>query len=167
MTFIVQQYDGPPRPGDRIAVIRIDAGGPEVIAVDDVPLHVPLEKPNRIHVEVLPGPHEVDVEVTEPEIGLRHVLPIRFVAEADKVYRVEVLSAAPGVESESRWDARAYEVDRSSDAKLNVAPAAAAPSTAQRGAPPPASAAPAQGTDADAAADADRAPGEGGAAPLP
>ena len=151
MTFIVQQYDGTPRPPSAIAIVRIDSHSPDVTAVDDQPLRVALEPPNRIHVEVLPGPHEVDVEVTEPEIGLRHVLPVRFLAEGGKVYRVEVLAVASSATGGAaaagpRWDARAYEVDRGSDAKIAVAapwpsasprPPAPAPVSSAPGAPPP------------------------------
>jgi hypothetical protein len=123
MTFIVQEYEGVPRPIEGIAIIRVEAGnGPEVVAVDDQPLRVALEKPNRIHVEVLPGPHEVDIEVVEPAIGLRHTIPVRFLASAGKVYRVEVLAvAASAGSSESHWDARAYEVDRDTDAHVGIA----------------------------------------------
>jgi hypothetical protein len=133
MTFVVQEYAGPPRPHDGIAIIRVNgSGGPDVVAVDDQPLRVALEPLNRIHVEVLPGPHEVDVEVTEPEIGLRHTLPIRFLAAAGKVYRVEVFAVAPSAPArgEARWDAQAYEVDRSTDARLGVAAAWGAPARA-------------------------------------
>jgi hypothetical protein len=133
MTFIVQEYDGPPRAPGSVAIIRVNGShGPDVVSVDDQPLRIALEPLNRVHVEVLPGPHEVDVEVTEPEIGLRHTLPIRFLAQAGKVYRVEVFGVAPSTSgpSDTRWDARAYEVDRGSDARLGVA--------APWGAPPPA-----------------------------
>jgi hypothetical protein len=164
MTFIVQNYPGAPRPQDSIAIIRVDSGnGPDVISVDDVPLRVTLESPNRVHVEVLPGPHEVDVEVIEREIGLRHVLPVRFIAEAGKVYRVEVLEVAAPAGLERHWDAHAYEVDRDFDSRLRVA--------APVGAPPSAPAPPAPAAVAPDAIDAgapSRAPADagGGAAAL-
>jgi hypothetical protein len=146
MTFVVQEYDGPPRPTAGIAIIRVEAeNGPDVVAVDDQPLRVALERPNRIHVEVLPGPHEVDIEVTEPEIGLRHTLPVRFVAAAGKVYRVEVTAAASGAPSsgaETRWEAHVYEVDRESDARLGLAAPVTPPPAPTAAEAPPASAAP-------------------------
>ena len=142
---MVQEYDGPPRPSDRIAIVRVNGkNGPDVTSVDNQPLRVVLEPSNRVHVEVVPGPHEVDVEVTEPGIGLRHTIPVRFLAAAGKVYRVEVVSVAvtqpsPGVAVDSRWDARAYEVNRDTDARLGVAPAWGPPASA---APPPPQAGP-------------------------
>jgi hypothetical protein len=56
------------------------------------------------------------VEVTEAETGLVHAVPVRFVAEANKVYRVEVRAfQAPGAPT---FLTDAYEVDRDSDARL-------------------------------------------------
>jgi hypothetical protein len=164
MTFVVQQYAGPQRSAERVAIIRVGAGGPEVVSVDDVPLRVTLEPQNRVHVEVLPGPHEVDVEVTEPEIGLRHVLPVRFLAQAGKVYRVEVLAVATaaGTGSEARWDARAYEVDRDSDVRLSVA--AAVPAATPPVSPPPPAPAPSPPA-ADAVPGADASVTDSGPSP--
>jgi hypothetical protein len=132
MTFVVQNYDGPPRPRTAIAVVRVDARGPEVVAVDDQPLRVALESPNRMHVEVLPGPHEIDVEVTEPVIGLRHTLPLRFIASPGKVYRVDVVVApmsvpSPAPNARGYGEVRVYEVDPESDAILAPAQALAPP----------------------------------------
>ena len=165
MTFVVQEYAGPPRPRDGIAIIRVNgSGGPDVVAVDDQPLRVALEPLNRIHVEVLPGPHEVDVEVTEPEIGLRHTLPIRFLAAAGKVYRVEVLAAPPSasMRGDARWDAQAYEVDRNTDARLGVAAPWGAPARAPTS-PPAGPGAPSGDPELDDATPA----GSPGAAPPP
>jgi hypothetical protein len=118
MTFIMQEYDGPPRPREAVAMVRTDDRGPMLTAVDGHAVRVTsaLDPGNRLHVEVLPGPHEVDVEVTEAETGLVHAVPVRFVAEANKVYRVEVRAfQAPGAPT---FLTDAYEVDRDSDARL-------------------------------------------------
>jgi hypothetical protein len=129
MTFVMQHYEGPPRPRDHVSFIRVNAGvGPDVVAVDGEPLRMgsALEPGNRLHVEVLPGPHEVDVEATDPRSGLVREVVARFAAEPAKVYRIEltVRPIDPGSFSEVPFDALVYEVDPDSDAKLRVAPPA-------------------------------------------
>jgi hypothetical protein len=124
MTFVVQQYEGPPRPKETVAVIRTSGGiGPELVSVDGEPLQVMLENGNRLHVEVLPGTHEV--ELAAPEMGgLNRAIPAHFIAEPGKVYRFELrsLETATTEPSEPAWEAFAYEVDRKSDALLRIAP---------------------------------------------
>jgi hypothetical protein len=130
-TFVVQQYAGPPRPRESIAVIRVNGGGPKLATLDHEPLLIP-EKDSRFHIEVLPGVHEIEVD--DPNLGYDGAT-VRFVTEANKVYRIIVRTTmtpnAPG----PTWTARAYEVDRSTDAELGPA---ASPSDA----PPPIPAAP-------------------------
>src|SRR5882672_11625 len=58
MTFVMQHYDGPPRPKSSVALIRVNAGpGPDLVTVDGDPLPLGrvLEPGNRLHIEVLPG----------------------------------------------------------------------------------------------------------------
>jgi hypothetical protein len=137
VTFVWELYQGPSRPRDSIAIIRSDGASPtELIAIDGESIRAPLEHDNRLHVEVLPGIHEVDVAA--PSIGLRHVVSVRLLALAGRVYRVEV-SPAPGGQAQpdngepplrgEGWDVHAYEVDRETDARLGIAdaPAAQAP----------------------------------------
>jgi hypothetical protein len=122
LTFVVQQYDGPPRPKESIAVIRANGGtGPELVSVDGEPMRVALEKGNRLHVEVLPGTHEAEVAALGTGVG--RAIAVRFVAEPGKVYRFELraLETATTRLPEPEWEALAYEVDRSSDARLQLA----------------------------------------------
>jgi hypothetical protein len=120
MTIVMQHYDGPARPRNSVALIRINGGQPpEVVSVDDEPLRVgsTLEPGNRLHVEVLPGVHDVEVEAIDAVTGLHTQIAVRFVAEPGRVYRVDLVGAGA---------AQAYEVSRDTDAKLGIA--AAAPS---------------------------------------
>jgi hypothetical protein len=140
VTFVWQQYDGPSMPKQSIAILRQNGTSATIlVAVDGKSILAPIEPENRLHVEVLPGPHEVDVAA--PGIGLRHAVPVRFMAEAGRVYRVEVTAAAeaqqptfngePPLEYE-RWVAHAYEVDRDTDTPRGVVDA-----PVPRAAPPP------------------------------
>jgi hypothetical protein len=122
LTFVVQTYEGPPRPKETVAILRANGGaGPELVSVDGEPMRVMLEKGNRLHVEVLPGIHEV--ELAAPETGLGRAIPVHILAESGKVYRFELraLDSSTTRLSESAWEALAYEVDRKSDALLRVA----------------------------------------------
>jgi hypothetical protein len=176
VTFVWQQYDGPSRPKQSIAIVRQNGTSSTVlVAVDGKSILAPIEPENRLHVEVLPGPHEVDVAA--PGIGLRHAIPVRFLAEPGRVYRVEVTLSAPvqgaaeapepafngepPLEYE-RWVAHAYEVERDTDTPRGVVdapvphPAAPAPRAARVRSPEDA------GTATDVADGAAIAPEEGG-----
>jgi hypothetical protein len=140
LTFVVQQYDGPPRPKESVAVIRVNGGsGPELVSIDGESMRVALEKGNRLHVEVLPGTHEA--EVAALGTGLSRAIPLRFVAEPGKVYRFDLrpLETAATLPSEPEWEAFAYEVDRDSDAQLRIAarPPEPVPAPAHKNAPAP------------------------------
>jgi hypothetical protein len=162
MTFILQEYDGPPRPRTAVAMIRTDDQGPMLVTVDGKAVRVAgaLESGNKLQVEVLPGPHEFDVQVREVETGLVHEVPVRFIAEANKTYRLEVRAfQAPGGPT---FQSIAYEVDPASDARLGpAAPAAAPPPAPPPPSPaPPAAAAPAPVAPPSAAAPAVVPPGD-------
>jgi hypothetical protein len=162
MTFVMQQYGGPARPRNSVAAIRVNAAhGPDLIAVDGVPFGPTpaLEPGNRLHLEVLPGPHEVDVVATDPATGLNREIPVRFVAEPGKVYRVELATNAVA-HSEATPEAYAYEVDRDTDATIRIATAAPARPVAPLGSwlARDAGGAPAD-TDLDSAADGATADG--------
>ena len=106
-TYIVQQYDGPVRSAETIAVIRINGSEPVGLdSLDGESVGVRATKDSRIHVEVLPGRHAMRVRDLSQPGGF----PSRasFLARAGKVYRP--------VFSQGR--ARIYEVDADSDATL-------------------------------------------------
>src|SRR5262245_2186439 len=83
-TFVVQQYAGPSQPREVIAILRVNGGGPRVVALDGEALVVP-EKGTRFHIEMIPGVHELQVD--DPSLG-NVALGIRFATEPAKVYRV-------------------------------------------------------------------------------
>src|SRR5262245_33049143 len=85
-TFVVQPYAGPPRPSDTIAVIRVNGGGPSLAVVDGEALRVEPEQGTRLHIEVMPGVHEV--AVVAPALGVNDGIFVRFPAEAGRVYRM-------------------------------------------------------------------------------
>jgi hypothetical protein len=165
VTFVWQQYEGAPLPKERIAILRQTGSSSTVlVAVDGKSVLAPLESQNRLHVEVLPGLHEVDVAA--PSLGLRRALAVRLLAEAGKVYRVEVTGGpvaqtAPD-DGEPRfeggdWTAHAYEVDRETDATRGIADAPSAPAAtvpAARPAPEAGPLSPPAGRPAPAAQDA-------------
>ncbi len=153
MTFVMQHYDGPPRPKSSVAFIRVNAGaGPDLVAVDGEPLPTGqvLEPGNRLHIEVLPGAHQIDVEAADPITGLRRSMAVRFAAEPGKVYRVELVAGpADPAQRDSTWQPEAYEVDRETDAKIRNATAAPASTPAHPAAP---------AVDADSGPDAGTSP---------
>lgn len=116
-TFIVQQYDGEPRPSTEISVLRVNGSSPvrleeldgEVLAYE---LH---DRGARVHIEMQPGAHE---------IGLADGagLPLkrrRFVAEPGKVYRPMVFHTDAQASDDlplGAWVVAIYEVDPASDA---------------------------------------------------
>jgi hypothetical protein len=113
-TFIVQQYEGEPLANDRIAILRVNGGDRvrleeldgEVLAYE---LH---ERGSRVHIEMLPGEHELGL-ADGPGLPLKRR---RFVAEAGKVYRPMVFrNPIPRQRSADVWAVAIYEVDRDSD----------------------------------------------------
>lgn len=131
-TFVVQQYTGPVRPTESIAVLRVNGDQPvRVLELDQTNVSAPLERDTRLHVEMLPGRHSVLVAANEERRAAR----VAFDAKPGRVYRVTI-------DGDVR-DAHVLEVDRSSDAVVGDAtfvepPPAPAPP------PPPAPAPPAE-----------------------
>lgn len=130
-TFVVQQYGGPVRPLETVAVLRVNASEPvRLLTLDGEDVRAPLESDSRLHIEVLPGKHRLSVSNTASDSGDE----VAFVAEANKVYRVVFVGAGPHV----------LEVNRSSDAPgadvtaVPPAPPAPAIAPAPTVAPPPA-----------------------------
>src|SRR6185503_13116978 len=105
-TFVIAQYQGPTRPRNTIAILRIDGDSPvQLVSVDGEPL-APIADDIRLHIEVLPGEHSVGVANTAaPNQPARRV---RFLAEAGKLYGAAWLADTP----------RVYELDDSSGAML-------------------------------------------------
>lgn len=120
-TFVVQQYAGEPLHPDRISVLRVN-GGTDVVVVslDGEELNYSqADSTARVHVEMLPGVHEVDVgDLSDP---LRRVVSVRFAAEPGKVYRLTLDRMAAGA-SFRPWKAVVWEVESSSDRALVAVP---------------------------------------------
>src|SRR5689334_2142660 len=105
--FIIQQYDGPVRESETIAILRINGGdSTRVVTLDGELADARIAEDTRLHIEMLPGRHAVRVaDMASPEAGSFRVA---FDAQAGRVYRAVVASAA----------AKVFEVDRGSDAML-------------------------------------------------
>jgi len=105
-TFVVAQYEGPPRPRETIAVIRMQGSDPvQVVSVDGESL-APVEEDVRLHIEVLPGEHSVGVaNFQAPDQPAQRV---RFIAEAGKLYGATWQAPGP----------RVFELDASSGRTL-------------------------------------------------
>ncbi len=115
VTYVVQKYGGDPRSSDTIAILRITYDDPlHVSAVDGEPLDVQLASDTRVHVELLPGGHILDVY--KPDADIPVAQHIRFIAKPDKTYHVELAVAPPG--GPTAWVGRIYEIDKSSGARL-------------------------------------------------
>ncbi len=100
-TYIVQEYQGPPRDRETIGILRVNGrDGLSLDSLDDQAITTRVAEDARLHVEILPGRHTVSVR-SGVEPGKR----IAFEAEAGKVYRVVLEAAAPHV----------HEVDRDND----------------------------------------------------
>lgn len=105
-TFIVQQYSGPVRDPESIAILRVNGDGNVVlISLDGEPVRTRVAEDARLHVEMLPGPHSL--AIADLADSARPLGRARFVAEAGRVYRPVFAGTA-----------RVMEVDASSDAPL-------------------------------------------------
>lgn len=103
-TFVVQQYDGPQRPRDDVAVIRVTgAESVRLLRLDEHDVAAPVVEDARLHFEILPGRHTV---VAIDNAAPQRNAPIAFEAAPGKVYRVVFENMTP----------RVHEVDRESDA---------------------------------------------------
>jgi len=85
-TFVVQEYPGPVRPAETIAILRVEGSGTvQLLSIDDERADVRIVEDARLHVEMLPGKHKVMVQnlaapANPPET-------VTFQADAGKVYR--------------------------------------------------------------------------------
>lgn len=124
-TFVVQQYAGPARAGETIAILRVDgAGKVQLLSLDGEATDARVTPDARLHIEILPGNHRLWVASLAAEGAAQ---PLSFVARAGRFYRVEFVAGAP----------RIYEVDESSNAlKADVTAAETAPAEAPAPEPP-------------------------------
>ena len=57
-TFIVQQYNGPPRARETIATLRVNgAETVRLLFLDEEDVAAPIVSDGRLHIELLPGKH--------------------------------------------------------------------------------------------------------------
>lgn len=144
-TFVVQQYDGPALPEERIAILRLVGGDQTYLATLDGETlgYRVAERTDRVHIELLPGPHEVGISLHE-----RGRIDYRvFDAKPGATYRIVVKRdrLQRGPRALENWHAGVFEIDPKSEeptidvsrAPLPLAPPAAASPTA-----PPSSVAP-------------------------
>lgn len=123
-TYVVQQYEGPRRAADSVAIVRVD--GDDVVSlerIDDVDIVASMSRMegSRYHFEVLPGRHVLGVSRRPPPVEgvtvARAPSPgsdaspyvtrsVAFDAAAGKVYRTVFENGEP----------RVHEVGRTSDA---------------------------------------------------
>lgn len=132
-TFIVQQYAGPERPRETIAILRSNASDDaKLLMLDEQDIAAPIADDGRLHIELLPERHTV--VVGRASAPAERYLALAFLAEPDRVYRVAFAGAEPHV----------YEVDRSKDTLLRdvtiVRPPPLPPPVAAPPPPPPADA---------------------------
>src|SRR5690348_4360879 len=85
-TFVVQQFKGPQRPNDQIAILRVNGSDSvRLMYLDDEDVAAPMVQDGRLHIEMLPARHTV---VVANAANPRERSPvIAFAAEAGKVYR--------------------------------------------------------------------------------
>lgn len=114
-TFIVQQYDGAPLPGSKIAILRILGGGDSFIAaLDGEQLGFKLDDPrDRIHVEMLPGRHLISLGRVDDD----RVVTRAFEARPSVTYRAVVLPSRLVRDAYGRptWTVGVFEIDPSTD----------------------------------------------------
>lgn len=127
-TFIVQQYGGPQRPRETIAILRVNGAEPvRLLFLDEEDVAAPIVSDGRLHIELLPGRHTLTARNGDDRSA--PTASFTFAAEANKVYRV-MFTGETG---------HLYEVDRDSDKPAKeITPPPAAP------APPPVTAPPAE-----------------------
>lgn len=108
-TFVVQQYDGPVRPPESIAIIRVNGEDQVGIgSLDGEVIAARVDEDSRLHIEVLPGEHRIVLrDETDPAAPLGRA---RFVAQAGRTYRPRFEAGRLVV----------YEVDADSDEMLRA-----------------------------------------------
>ena len=125
VTFVVQAYPGAARSAEQVSVVRINRDAPvRVVSVDGDPLgSQPLDSDARLHVEILPGKHELIIE--NEHVPVEKTKVVRFLAEPGRTYRVLAANREWHVHSAPRkpargttWSPLVYEVDTAGDRLL-------------------------------------------------
>jgi hypothetical protein len=125
-TFVVQQYGGAPLPPNRISILRVNSEDAAVIvSLDGESLGYSVtEKNTRVHIEMLPGVHELDAGYTGD--ARQRIQSLRFRTQPGRVYRLAILGKPPGSTPAYRtglhWRSAIYEVDRDTDELLAELP---------------------------------------------
>jgi hypothetical protein len=134
-TFIVQQYNGPPRARETIATLRVNgAESVRLLFLDEEDVAAPIVSDGRLHIELLPGKHTLTARNGDDRSAPTG--SIAFMAEPNKVYRVVFAGET----------AQLWEVDRDSDKPTREALPPALPAPASR--PPAPSPSPPASSDA-------------------
>lgn len=123
VTYVLQQYDGPVRAKDEVSILRVQPGDPaQIVVMDGEALgHQALDSDVRIHIEMLPGKHELSVENPQA-LPNTNTQEVQFVAEPGRTYRVVLADRAwhvknAGANRPGSWSPLVYEV-QSSDGRL-------------------------------------------------
>lgn len=130
-TFIVQQYDGPPRSPETIAILRVHGRDTvQLLTLDGSRADAVVDDDVRLHIEVLPGAHTLHVLDRQNEALGPH--RIAFRATPGAVYRIVFARSA-----EVTTRARIYEVSAESDALLRDVTLAGSDEALRQPLPPP------------------------------
>lgn len=116
-TLVVQQYSGPVRASETVAILRVNgADTVRLMTLDGEDVAVPIAPDTRLHIEMLPGKHRVSAASARDPYA--RTVPLVFVGEPGRVYRVEIGNVDP---ERGDFSARVIEVDRASDAPVRDA----------------------------------------------
>ena len=120
VTYIVQQYDGPVRDRDEVSILRLKPGDPaQIVSMDGDALgRQVLDSDTRLHIEMLPGKHQLEVE--NPKALSASTQRVQFIAEPGRTYCVVLADRAwhaqkPQVARPNTWSPLVYELQGSSD----------------------------------------------------
>src|SRR5690606_773925 len=115
-TFVIQQYDGEALPAERVAILRIQGGDETIIAeLDGEVLDYRIaEKTDRVHIELLPGNHEIGIA----QHPLGRVAYLAFDARPGRSYQALIIHNPLPPDLQSTWRAAIYEIDSDSGEQL-------------------------------------------------
>jgi hypothetical protein len=125
-TYVIQQYEGPVRPEESIAILRINGAEPvRVVTLDGEYADPKLEPDTRLHIEVVPGSHELEIRTRDDDSSASDYRPrisrtVKFEAAAGRVYRVvlEPVQTSVAGATATRSEPKVFEVERGSDKKV-------------------------------------------------
>src|SRR5262245_34650209 len=84
-TFVVQQYAGPVRARETIAILRVDGNGTvQLLSLDGEATDARVTPDARLHIEMLPGKHTLWVQSARGDVPAQSLV---WKAEAGKTYR--------------------------------------------------------------------------------